>query len=461
MNYHTQQVKLNVDDATRDIIKTACEASNNLYNSVLYYVRQEFFGDDQNWVVVAGVDDAPTTRPKNKKMRASYSELCSIFKDNPHYKVLGGQPAQQTIKSVCEAVQADNALLTAFFKGESQQFPRRPKYRKKRGLAPISFPAQGVKFDLETGDCTLSMSKENKFYAQEIQVKTLTINGGFGFTPDGVVEVRIIPKLGEFYVEYVLKIESLNEGATGNLDLDRTYALGLDPGRDNWLTCVSTRGASFIIDGLKLKSLNLQYNKKVANLKKDKPGAYWDAELDRITEKRNNQMRDAINKTARFMVNHCLKNQIGVVVFGWNSGQKDNSKMSKKNNQQFVQIPTGRLKERIKQLCEENGVQFVETEEAYTSKSSFLDGDSLPRHGEKPSQYEASGRRVQRGLYRTKNGDLINADCNGAANIIRKVSTQLRLNDNLAKVSREVLNLPHRYCIFSDLSKEYRHLVSV
>ena len=165
-------------------------------------------------------------------------------------------------------------------------------------------------------------------------------------------------------------------------------------------------------------------------------------------------MRDAINKTARFIINYCLANRIGIVVFGWNPSQKNGSNMSRVQNQQFVQIPTGRMKDRIKQLCEEYGLNFVETEEAYTSKASFLDGDSLPRHGEKPSQWKASGKRVKRGMYRSADGSLINADCNGSGNILRKVSTQLGIG--LAKVSRAVLNLPNRYCVFSSLKRSYR-----
>ena len=182
-----------------------------------------------------------------------------------------------------------------------------------------------------------------------------------------------------------------------------------------------------------------------------------DAELDRVTTKRNNQMRDAINKTARFLVNHCQRNKIGTVVFGWNPGHKDGANMGRMQNQQFVQIPTGRLKDRVRQLCEEYGIRFVETEEAYTSKASFLDGDSLPRHGEKPSQWKASGKRVQRGLYRASNGQLVNADCNGAANILRKVSTQLGIV--LTKVSTGALNLPQRYSVLSDLTRFYRGVV--
>ena len=89
-------------------------------------------------------------------------------------------------------------------------------------------------------------------------------------------------------------------------------------------------------------------------------------------------MPDAVNKAARKVIQHCLNNQIGTVVFGWNKEQKDSANMGKKTNQKFVQIPTGRLKDRIAQLCKQHGIKFVETEESYSSKASFVDNDFLP-----------------------------------------------------------------------------------
>lgn len=147
-------------------------------------------------------------------------------------------------------------------------------------------------------------------------------------------------------------------------------------------------------------------------------------------------MRDAINKAARLVINHCIEHRIGTIVFGWNQGQRQEIKLGK-NNQSFVQIPTARLKERISQLCKQYGIRFVETEEANTSAASFLDGDSLPKHGEKPEGWKASGKRVKRGLYRTANNWYINCDAQAAANIIRKVSTTLGLD--LSGVSRAYL----------------------
>jgi putative transposase len=187
---------------------------------------------------------------------------------------------------------------------------------------------------------------------------------------------------------------------------------------------------------------------------------FWSEELANITEKRNQQMRDNINKCARFLINWCLKNDVGTIVFGWNKGQKNGINIGAKNNQKFVQIPTAKLKDRIAQLCAEYGIEFIETEESYTSKSSFLDNDELPKFsGEKPAQ-EFSGKRVKRGLYKTQNGFLINADLNGAANIIRKTNQKVSTQFNLTEVCREGLSLPHRYDILKDLSKSYRKAAS-
>ncbi len=240
----------------------------------------------------------------------------------------------------------------------------------------------------------------------------------------------------------------------------------------NWLTCVSTLGKSFIVDGRKLKSINQWYNKRVAKLKEGKPQGFWSDELAAITEKRNRQVRDAVNKAARFVINYCLQHEVGTVVFGWNQRNKDGIAIGKRNNQNFVQVPTARLKNRIAQLGEQYGIQLIETEESYTSKCSFLDRDVIPvfggekadatepsSHGgshahQAPANWKPSGKRVRRGLYKAGSGDRINAECNGAANILRKVASRLGLH--LGEIGRESLTAPKRYSLFENLTKLYR-----
>ena len=80
--------------------------------------------------------------------------------------------------------------------------------------------------------------------------------------------------------------------------------------------------------------------------------------------------------------------------------------------------------------CKFEGINVVITEESYTSKSSFLDNDYLPVYNQGDNkEYKFSGRRVKRGLYKTSNGSLINADINGSLNIIRKVIPNVEITN--------------------------------
>ena len=105
-----------------------------------------------------------------------------------------------------------------------------------------------------------------------------------------------------------------------------------------------------------------------------------------------------------------------------NSNQH-NSHIGKQNNQNFVNIPYGQLRNKLEYLCKLNDIVFVKQEESYTSKSSFWDRDDLPVYNaDNPKDYPFSGRRLHRGLYKTASGKTINADVNGALNIMRKSS---------------------------------------
>jgi len=191
------------------------------------------------------------------------------------------------------------------------------------------------------------------------------------------------------------------------------------------------------------------YNKRVSVIKEGSDKDFWCKLLERITGKRNRQMRDAVNKAARMVVNHCLECGIGTIVFGSNQGHKTCSNMGRKGNQKFVQVPTSRLKTRIAQLGGVYGIRFIEQEESYTSQASALDLDAIPVYGEKPEGWESSGKRVKRGLYRSADGTEVNADANGAWNIGRKAN----VTGMQCTPARGVLTSPKRLRIWDLPSK--------
>jgi IS605 OrfB family transposase len=361
-------------------------------------------------------------------------DLNKELKRNPHYSALCAQAAQQVCGAVGESVKSYKGLIKRLKKGELEHRPKFPNYRTKGGLQVIAYPKQALGKKLVNGQVVIPLGQKVQAW---FGLKNFTIARPSNLEYSDIREVRILARNGCFYAEFVYKLPQVN----AQIDYDR--AIGIDPGLDNWLTCVSNVGTSLIVDGKHIKSLNRWYNKQIATIKEGKPQGFWSKKLASITEKRNRQMRDAVNKAARIVINHCLENKIGSVVFGWNKGQRQQINLGSKTNQKFVQIPTARVKERVAQLCEQYGLRFIETEESYTSSSSFLDLDFLPTIGEKPDGWKESGKRVKRGLYRTGLRNwYINADCNAGANVLRKVSTTFGLN--LDGVSRGALTRPTR-----------------
>ncbi|MDJ0692107.1 MAG: transposase [Xenococcaceae cyanobacterium MO_188.B32] len=433
--YGCQQQLIHTDSDIEAVLEFICSEANKLTNCAIYYCRQMFF--------------------KAHKYVSNY-ELDEIMKSNLHFKALRSAVAQQACHKVGESFKSYRQLAKLYREGKLDNKPKLPKYRKRNGLTAVSYPDRWLK--LVNGQLKFALGKQVKAWFG-IDSFTLLMPSNLDFKD--IKEVRILPRNRCFYAEFVYKQKQLK------LNLNQSNVLGLDPGLGNLLTAVSTTGKSFIIDGKKIKSINQCYNKKVAALKKGKPQDYWDEELAALSEKRNRQFKDIRNKVARFIINWCLTNNIGTIVHGWNQGIKNGSQMNKKVNQEFVTIPNAAIKDRVEQLAVQYGINFLTTEESYTSRSNFLNNDELPTFGEKSERkHRFTGKRgkkikgklnnLGRGGYLTDDGIWLNSDCLGAANIIRKqVMTQLK-EISLAKVTRAVLSLPHRYEIFNDLSKSYR-----
>lgn len=408
----TQQILLHPDTETKSILQYLCEQSGKLYNTGVYFARQTLFKTGN---LLTGKFDLLYEDTIAKS--ALFSSLPSVV-------------AQQTLISVTESFKSFKELKDKFLNGELVFKPRPPDYLTGSKLFKVAYHNSGAgRPTLVNGQIRFALG--------------LTVKRWFGisefFLPmpsninySRVKEFTILPKNGAFYLEMSYELDKPEK-----IELDINQALSIDLGTaDNLAACVDTLGNSFLIDSRQLKAMNQLWNKRVSTRKEGQPQGYWDDYLDEVTRKRNHQMRDGINKAARIIIDHCLKHSIGTLVIGWNEGFKNGIDLGK-NNQNFVQIPLGKLKERLKQLCELNGIRFVVTEEAYTSKSSFLDGDSLPEYGQTPIGWKASGKRIKRGLYQSMDGTIVNADLQAAANILRKVAGKLSIS--LDQLSRRCL----------------------
>ena len=119
------------------------------------------------------------------------------------------------------------------------------------------------------------------------------------------------------------------------------------------------------------------------------------------------------------MVNQLVSHGVQTLVFGHNTGQKQDINLGKRTNQNFVNIPFTQLIHMLEYKCRVNGIHFIVHEESHTSKCSFIDQESIEYHE------DYLGRRIKRGLFESLLGKKYNSDVNGSLNIGRKYLTTI------------------------------------
>ena len=386
-----QQVKhLSKEDYSN--LKELSHTAKNLANEAIYNVRQYYFTEDEY---------------------LNYEKNYSLLKNSPNYKKLNSNMAQQILKEVDGSFKSFFGLLKLAKKGN---------YAFKDCKLPHYLPKEGF--------CTLVIGfvrlNENKLILPYSQTYKKSHNPVKITIPPVLMgkkikEIRMIPKANARFFE----IQYAYEAKEQSLCLNIGNALALDLGINNLVTAVSNNGKSFMIDGKKLKPINQWYNKQNARLQSIKDKQHFGKKTTNrqkaITRDRNNKVNDYMAKTARYIINYCISNDIGTLVVGYNETFQRSCNIGKANNQNFVTIPYGKLRDKVEYLCGLYGIVFVKQEESYTSKASFWDKDTIPVYNNNnPKTYSFSGKRVHRGLYQSANGKTLNADVNGALNIMRK-----------------------------------------
>ena len=378
---------LHPDKKEYEILKSLCRASKNLYNFGLYQTRQHLF-----------LNNAFLKYPENY-------HLC---KENENYKFMQSASAQQTLKFVERNMRSYYSLKKLADKGKVDP-PSLPRYLKKDGYFMVAYPKNGFSIKgnrIELGTSRLH-GKENKL--------SFTIPEPIRKIKHKIQEVHILPAWqGKFF-----RIKYIYEETPQDLQLNPDRVLGIDLGLDNFATLVGSDGTATIISGKYIKSYNRWFNKEKAKIQsqKDLQGyKHCTTKEIQLSIKRNHIINEFLNQSVNLIVKHCIKNDIGTVIVGDFEGAKDGINHGRKNNQNFVSVPYYKFKAKLESKCQQYGIQYKAVNESYTSKCDALALEPVKKH----ESY--LGRRKKRGLFQSSTGVLLNADVNGALNIIRKVS---------------------------------------
>ena len=256
------------------------------------------------------------------------------------------------------------------------------------------------------------------FHRGSIEPSQLAISVKTQQDPATISQVRIVPRKG-FYV-----IEIIYEKDVQPASVNPALIAGIDLGINNLATVTSNKPAfqAVVVNGRPVKSMNQWYNKRRAELQQQLGHPGTTKRMERLTNTRNRRMEHYLHTASKRIIDLLVQEGIGQLCIGKNDGWKQEVELGKRGNQNFVQIPHARFIAMLQYKAELVGITVHLTEESYTSQASLLDLDPLPvyKSGDE-IKHTFSGKRIKRGLYRAKDGRLINADLNGAGNVIRKV----------------------------------------
>lgn len=354
-----------------------CFNSKNLYNRALYLVRQHYF---------------------NTKEYLDYCKVSQLMRDSKDkdYYSLPTKVSIQTLRLLDRNFKSFFALLKMKKSGNFDKSIRVPRYLDKEGRYIAIFTKEAV----------------SKVYIRKglVKLSSLSLEIPTKVSESELVEVRILPRNNHHIVEITYKVEDKEN------KIDNNRYASVDLGINNLMTISSNVAKPFIINGKPLKSINQYWNKELARLNSKLKGSKKTSKrIQSITNKRNNKVKDYLHKASRKIVNFLVSNNISTLIVGYNEEWKENINLGKRNNQSFVNIPFYTLIKQLEYKCKLEGINFILTEESYTSKCSFLDNEKLCKHD------KYLGERIKRGLFKSSDNKLINADLNGSLNILKKV----------------------------------------
>lgn len=368
--------------------------AKNLYNAGLYQIRQSIF-------------ERCKSQDEVKPTVLTWVELVSEFRKEKQSDMLAlpSKVSTNILKLVGSATSSYYQLLKCYYNKSNLSVtnkPRLPRYlHKTEGRYMLDFTSQ-----------TFSKKRGDK---GELILCPKDLNLRIPTQVENPKCVRIIPKLGAFVIEVIYEVEEVPLKSTGN------YA-AVDLGVDNLASITFSNGVNpLLVKGSKIKSINQGYNRLIAKAKSNLPtNQKTSKHIHRLWRNREMKLQAELHKVTSFLSLYFDEMSVEKVFIGKNIGWKQEVALGKKTNQTFVNIPYNTFISQLTYKCKLRGIEVVEQEESYTSKASFVDHDEIPVYGETEEKPQFSGKRISRGLYKTKQGFILNADINGSYNILVK-----------------------------------------
>lgn len=404
----TEIQQVNKENPLYDVFDDLCFKAKNLYNAALYTFRQSFFdvgAKTLGWMEISTMF--------SKSKQADYASLQSKVANN-------------VIKMLGTNISSFWKLLKLKRKGEYNRKVKLPKYlHKTEGRFVLDFRSGTISRKRgEKGEIILCPKSYNIKIPTKIKEK--------------IKCVRVIPCRNYYKIEVIYEIKDTVPKSEGCI-------AGIDPGSKNLLTIAFSdkEKRPAIISGKKIKSINCYFNKIIGETQsKLRPETYKSSWLNRLWTKRENKLSYEMHVISKFVADFLDESGCSKVVIGDNKNQKQEINLGRQNNRKFVQIPHQKLFQMLEYKCKQKGIEIIFREESYTSKASFIDNDFLPEFStENQGKHKFSGKRFKRGIYKTSAGKRINADVNGAYNIMAKQFPEELSDRNARKYSPIIFKL--------------------
>lgn len=368
--------------------------AKNLYNAGLYQVRQSIFERDR-------------CQEEVKPSILTWVELVSQFRRDKQRDMLAlpSKVSTNILKLIGSTTHSYYQLLRCYHDKSNLSVtakPNPPRYlHKTEGRYMVEFTSQTISKKRGSNGELILCPKDLNLHIQT-QVENPKC-------------VRIVPRLGAFVIEVIYEVEEVPLKHTGN------YA-AIDLGVDNLASITFSNGVNpLLVKGSKIKSINQGYNRLIAKAQSNLPTQQRTSKhIHRLWRNRELKLQSELHKITSFLSLYFDEMSVEKVFIGKNVGWKQEVAFGKKTNQTFVNIPYNTFISQLTYKCKLRGIEVIEQEESYTSKASFVDQDEIPVYGKTEEKPQFSGKRISRGLYKTKQGFILNADINGSYNILVK-----------------------------------------